>query len=487
MIDLKKLPGFKRQRPSAVLALAIDGTRLDGVVLRRTNGSVQLLQTVSATLSLDPLTADPELIGREIRNHLDQAEVRERNCIVCLPLKWAMTAHTEIPELPEADVPGFLQIEAERGFHSDAESLYFATSRYSLSGKQHAALVGVPRNHVVALEKVLRAAKLKPLSFSLGITSLQPPAAEKSNCLLALVVGESNVGLQITCGGGIAALRALEGAIEIEGGRRVLHADVVAREARITLGQLPAELRDKVRTVRIFGPRDFAQQLADEIELRLEQMSLKVEMVRNYAPGEFGVEIPPETAVSPAFSCGVQFLTSQATLVEFLPPKVPAWQQYAAKYGTGKARQAIGIGAAVLIILLGMFMYQEVQLVTWQSRWNQMAGEVGELKGVEAKIHQYRPWTDDTSNVRGLTILKQITQAFPEDGAVTAKSVEIRDLSTVICSGTARSMQSLFLTQGQLQKTPGIAGVKVTQIRGHSPALQFTMDIQCNEGGLRAN
>jgi hypothetical protein len=485
MIDLKKLPGFKRQRPSTVLALALDGTRLDGVVLRRTNGSVQLLQSFSATLSLDPLTADAELVGREIRNQLDLAEVRERNCIVCVPLKWAMTAHTEIPDLPEVDIPGFLQIEAERGFHSDADSLYFATSRHMLSGKQHAALIGVPRNHVVALEKVLRAAKLKPLSFSLGLTALQPPTAEKSNGLLTLVVGESNVGLQITFGGGIVALRALEGALEMEGGRRVLHADVVVREARITLGQLPAELRDKIRTVRIFGPRDFAQQLADELELRLEQMSLKVEVVRNYTSDEFGVEFPSDAAVSPAFSLAAQYLAGRETFIEFLPPKVPAWKEFAGKYGSGKARQAIGAAAVVLVILLGAFLYQEVQLVTWESRWKQISGEVGELNATKAKIDQYRPWADDS--IRGLTILKQITQAFPEDGAVTAKTVEIRDLSTVICSGTARSMQSLFMVQGKLQKDPGVAGVKVTQIRGHSPALQFTMDIQCNEGGFRAN
>jgi hypothetical protein len=269
MTDLKTFSLFKRQRPSAVLALALDGSQLDGVVLRCTNGSVQLLQSFSATLALDPLTADAELVGREIRNHLDAAGVRERNCLVCLPLKWAMTTHIEIPELPEADVPGFLQIEAERGFHSDMETLFFATSRYTLAAKQNATLVGVPRHNVVVVEKVLEAAKLKPLSFSLGITALQRPAADASHCVMALVIGETNVGLQITCGGGIAALRTLEGTIEAEGGRRTLHADVVAREARITLGQLPAELREKVRSVRIFGPHDFALQLADELELRL--------------------------------------------------------------------------------------------------------------------------------------------------------------------------------------------------------------------------
>ena len=148
---------------------------------------------------------------------------------------------------------GNLKIEAERGFHSDTDSLYFATLQYSVGSKKHAALIGIPRTNIDTLEKVLRAAKLHPLSFSISMTALQPPAAEKSNCVLALGVGESSVGMQITCGGGIAALRALESTLEMQGGRRVLHADVVAREARITLGQLPAELRDKVGPSAFLG------------------------------------------------------------------------------------------------------------------------------------------------------------------------------------------------------------------------------------------
>jgi len=485
MIDLNKIPGFKRQRPATVLALSFDGTQLDGVVLRRTNGSVQLLQSFSTTLSLDPLTADAELVGREIRNHLDTANVRERNCVVCVPLKWALTAHTEIPELPEADVAEFLQLEAERGFHADADTMYFATSQYSLAGKKHAALVGVPRNHVALIEKVLRAAKLKPLSFSIGMTVLQPPSAERSNCALALVVGESSVGLQITCGGGIAALRALEGTVEMEGGRRVLHADVVVRETRITFGQLPPELRDKVRTVRIFGPRDFAQQLADELDLKLESLNLKIEVVKTYAPGEFGAEIPADATVSPAFSFGAEYVTGRPTFIEFLPPKVPAWKQYADKYGTGRARKAIALAALVLLILIGMFGYQQIQLSRWQSQWDKMSADVTQLNAIKDKIDKFQPWAD--KNVTGLAILKQIATAFPQTGEVTVKSLEIRDLNTVVCSGVARSMPSLTQTQGQLRRTPGIAGVNLVQSRGHAPNLQFTLNIQYNAGASRAN
>jgi hypothetical protein len=484
MIDLNNIPGFKRQRPSTVLALSFDGSQLDGVVLRRTNGSVQLLQSFSTTLSLDPLTGDPELVGHEIRNHLDTANVRERNCVVCVPLKWALTAHTEIPELAEAEVAEFLQIEAERGFHADAQTMYFATSQYALAGKKHAALVGVPRAHVELLEKVLRIAKLKPLSFSIGMTALQPPVADKSNCVLALSVGESGVGLQITCGGGLAALRTLEGTVEMQGGRRVLHADVVVREARITFGQLPPELREKVRTVRIFGPRDFAQQLADELELKLEQLALKIEVVKTYAPGEFGVAIPSDAPVSPAFSFGVSYLAGKPTFIEFLPPKVPAWKQYADKYGTGRARKAMALAAVVVVILLAAFLYQQIQLVRWQRQWNQISAEVTQLNAIKAKIDKYQPWAN--KNAAGLTILKEITAAFPDTGEVTAKTLEIRNLNTVICTGTARSMLALEATRTKLQKMPGIVGVS-QQMRGRSPAWTFTMNIQVAEGGLSAN
>src|SRR5437588_9913391 len=102
MINGMNIDFLKGEQQSSLLGLALDGSRLDGVVLRRTNGSLQVQQSFSVTLSLDPLTAAPELVGREIRNHLEAAGVRERHCVVGLPLKWALTMHTKLPDLPEA-------------------------------------------------------------------------------------------------------------------------------------------------------------------------------------------------------------------------------------------------------------------------------------------------------------------------------------------------------------------------------------------------
>ena len=500
MNNVLKVNFAKRKKLTSLLGLTLDGSRLEGVVLKRTNGSLQQSQPFAVTLSLDPLTAAPELVGREIRNQLDAVGVRERFCVVGVPVKWALTAHTELPKMEADDAESLLQLEAERGFPSDPSTLRLSNSSCPLPGdKQLVTMAGIASGQLEALEQVLVAAKLKPVSFSFGLTALQPPerrsptrledvtvsqrAGSESgapNGVLALAVGESQVSLQITGGGGVAALRALEGAIENEGGRRVLQPDLVSREARITLGQLPAGLREKVKLVRIFGPRDLAQPLADEMELRFEPMGLKVEVVTAYAPNEFGVTLPPDALLSAAFSLAARWLTGQAPEFEFLPPKPTAWQQLNKKYSSGKLRSVGALAAGVVLLIGGFFAYQQYQLASLRSQWSKMSAEVRELENFQAQIRQYRPWFDDS--YRSLSILRQVTMAFPEDGVVTAKRVDIREGGVVNCSGTARDNAALLGMLTRLRGADGIADLKVDQIRGKAP-MQFTFDFHWKNGG----
>ncbi|MBC8094385.1 MAG: hypothetical protein H7Y43_01105, partial [Akkermansiaceae bacterium] len=466
MNKVTKINFLKPKTPWSLLGLALDGSRLEGVVLRRSNGSLLISQRFAATLSLDPLTADVELTGREILNHLQAAGVRERDCVVALPLKWALAAHTQIPKLPDADIPEFLQIEAERGFPTDLSTLQVATSRMaSGAGLQHATFVGIPRTHVERLQQVFRAAKLRPVSFSLGITALQP-ASSTDTGVLALLIGEHHVGLQITSGGGVVALRALEGVLENEGDGRALHGELIAREARITLGQLPADLRDSVKHIRIFGPRDSAQKLADEIRPRFEPAGMRVELVSNYAANEFGKTIPAETPVSGAFSLVARQLSGRNDPFEFLPPKISAWERATSKYAPGKLRKAGALAIAALLMVIGLFGYQQWQLAGLRSKWSGMSTKVKSLETVTGQISQYRPWFD--TSFRCLSILKQLTSAFPEDGSVTARSVEIRDMNTVTCSGQAANYAALIRTVHHLGTNSGVSDL-VPQTRGKSP------------------
>jgi len=288
----------------------------------------------------------------------------------------------------------------------------------------------------------------------------------------------------VTCGGGVVALRALEGAMEREGGRCHLHGDLVAREARITLGQLPEELRATVRQMRVFGPSELAQPLAEEIQRRLAVMNLQVTAVSAYDPKEFGTRLPSPAPVSAVFSLTADRLVGRQPAFNFLPPKVSPWQQLTSRYVTGRLRQAGAVAGAVLLIILGVFGVQQIQLWQLGARWANMQVKVGELETMQQKIRQYRPWFDES--LRSLSILRQLTTSFPEDGVVTAKTVEIKDANLVTCTGTARDQASLLRTLEKLRRADNVSDLKVDRIQGKSP-IQFTFDFRWVEGGTHAN
>jgi hypothetical protein len=225
---------LKKKRPNSVLGLTLDGGRLEGAVLRRTNGSAEVVNRFAVDLNLSPLSAEPELAAQEIRGHLDKAEVRERNCVVCLPLNWAMALQTRLPELPEADLAEFLQIEAERGFSVSPEAMSIVSTRYSLGpGESYATQVMIPNDPLLKLEAVLRRARLVPLAFSLGLPILEQGSSLSTEGMVSLEVGHVSVGLQVNTRHGLVALRTLDQVLEDVDGRQ--HFNVLLSTASCAL------------------------------------------------------------------------------------------------------------------------------------------------------------------------------------------------------------------------------------------------------------
>ena len=145
---------------------------------------------------------------------------------------------------------------------------------------------------------------------------------------------------------------------------------------------------------------------------------------------------------------------------------------------------SIATAYPALFLTAAAFLVQQWQLSRLESKWRTMAPKVKELEVMQQQIRTYRPWFDESFH--SLSILRELTEAFPEDGVVSAKSVEIRDLSAVTCSGTARDMQALLKVLDQLRHSKDIGNVKVDQIRGKAP-WQFTFNCQWTEGGRNEN
>lgn len=476
---------IKNKPPSALMGLTLDKSRIEGVVLRRLNGAVQVQRSFQASLSLDPLTNDPELVGREIRNHLNEAGVRVKPCAVSVPLNWALTLQVKVPAIPEADVQDFLNIEAEKGFPYAPEDLFISISRFRApNGDSFATIVAIPKNHLTLLERALRAAQLKPVSFSLGISALQDLGKSPSTGALSLVVGDSGVELQVSSGGGVAALRSLEGAIEANGFERNIDSDLIAREIKITLGQLPKELRETVRKLNVFGRPDLAQRLVSDLKSRLENMGLEIGLGTAQPVNGFPVPVASDKGLSPALGMVARYIVGKPGGFEFLPPKVSPWSQFSARFSSRKLVSWGAVAGASVFLLAGVFLWQHLKLSALESRWKAIQPKVAELEDLQQRIRKFRPWFDNAP--RSLIILRKLTEAFPLDGAVTAKTVEIKDLSNVSCSGQARDRESLLKVLERLRGSKEVADLKLGQMRGNSPLL-FSFDLKWREGAAHEN
>jgi hypothetical protein len=471
----------KRKRVGALLGLSIDAGRISGAVVRVSGSGLEVQNQFSAPLTLDPLTHEPELVGREIQNQLQAAGIRERHCSVCLPLSWALTLQTKASEVPEEDVASFLEIEAERGFPYALDALMISRSRFRApAGELYVTQVAVPREHVTRLEAALKAARLTPLTFSLGVCALQRAESEASNGVIAIVLDDDGAGLQITSGGGVTSLRVLEGAFEAEGAEKRLDSDHIARDIRITLGQLPPGVGDTLRQVRVFGRPDLARQLSDELRTRLQSTGVRVEWVEGYAAKDFRLPLPSGTRASSAVSLAANSLNGLDALLEFLPPKISAWKQFSDRYASAKLAYAGVAAGAVVVLVAGAFGYQQYQLTTLGSQYAKMEPNVKALDDLQDQIRKYRPWYSPP--VISLNILRDLTKAFPEDGSVTAKTVEIRQHSTIICMGTAQDNAALLKAIGELRKCKDVADVNIDTMQGKQP-MQFTFSFHWGEGG----
>jgi len=466
----------KRQPVSSLVALHLDGTRLEVVAARRTNGSLDVKTSFITDLSLDPLKDDPQLVGREIRKQLQAHNIRERHCVVGLPLSWALTLSLELPELSETDLESFLHIEAERGFPYSPDNLMLAHSRYhTASGQLYATLVAIPKDHVSRLETALKAAQLRPASFSLGIVALSQTGSDADRNTLTLLPGEQSVGCQVSSETGVALLRSIEGAYQLEGGGKQLQTEHVTRELRITLGQLPPNLRESLRSVLLFGQGNVAEELAEVLQPVVRSLGMTFTHTQDCPSSLFGLRIHSRIPISPALCLAAQHLARQPAQLEFLPPKVTAWQQFTHRYSSRKLAwtgAALGIVAGSVLLA---WLFQQWQLSRWQSKWNQINARVAEVESLQQNIKTFRPWYDES--FRSLGMLRRLTEAFPVEATVSAKTIEIRQPATVTCSGIAHDRQALLQTLDKLRETKEVAAVQIEQVRGESP-LQFTFNFQ---------
>jgi len=472
-----------KKQPNSILGLTLEGRRLDSAVLKRGRSGLRLQGNAGKELSLDPLVDDPVLVGREIREQLDDAGFGEKHCTVGLPVDWALTTLVTLPDMPEEHMDGFIRLQAEKSFPFSLSDLSLSVSRFENdSGEKLALVTAVPRRHIDLLEKTLNHAGLKPVSFTLGVVAQQETLAGPDEPVMLLFVNPDTVALLVTGRGGPVCVRSLKDAYAGDELVKRLNGRAVARELRITLGQLPAGVRGRLKRIRILGAPGLAAALENEISPRAQALGLTVETVPPFQPNGEALSLPLSGSVSPAVAVAARYLEKQAQTLEFLPPKISQWQKLAEKMATRKTGIAGAVAGAVLVFTLVAFLWQYRTLNNLQSEWDGMEKKVRELEIIQGKIRKFRSWYDASQPT--LRALKAISTAFPPNDSIRATTFSFREGHKVSISGEARSNAALLDLSEKLSAVEGIQNFKVVNLQGQGP-VQFSIEFHWQIGGVR--
>jgi Tfp pilus assembly protein PilN len=450
----------KRLMTRSALAVTIESGRVVAKVVR---GEGEQTQTAALTIPVggEEILKDPDKAGQQFATALSGAGIRERECVVCVPAGWALTASTDLPEVGAEDLRGYLELRAEREFSISATDLRLGYCAYSLpSGQRRATLAALSSKKIEAVERMLAVANRRATSISLALdkclTSPKP--------MLHFLTNGNHTDLVVTAGGGIAGLRSLAG--PLAPGDTTFDPVSFCRDVRITLGRLPDGVRQQIRDAEFSGPS--AESLC--VQTRFDLLRMGIQSPESSA----AAEAARGTSGAAAEAARLK-LSGQPIAFEFVVPETKRWQVLLERFDSRRRRMLVlGAVALVLLPLVAMFIRAQIESHL-DAEWAAMESKANELDALQKRIHLFQPWYEPVP--QELQLMNSLATAFPEQGDVWAKSIQVAEGDKVTCTGFARSQPALLAFLARLRARPDVSGIQVQQIRGQNP-IQFSITYQ---------
>lgn len=466
---LNKFAGRKSQKHASLLGITFEGGAMMAIELRRREERCETGAILRETLSQDVLSGNPELLGAEIRKILEDADVREKRCVLSLPLSWVYIIHQDIPEaLPEPDIENYITLQMEKKLPFSPEDVVVSSIHFEAApAGRRAVITAVPVQHVRTLEKIMKAARLHMAGMTLGVAALAD--GDAGGFGVTFFAHQDGMDMVIGRGGKVYYVRSFPGAVSLEKEEPFVDAEMIIREMRITLGRLPEEIRSGMKSYRILGETRLVDIIKKELNPLLSRMGLQFENKKQIIHGtDISGMASPQTCAA-----AMNALLGRPNHFEFLPPAVGRLEKMLGRFSSRRLFWLAAAGAALFLLAAFVFGIQAFILGRYERKWSAMEPDVRRVTMLQDKIRKYRPWHDDV--IQSLSILREITKAFPEEGSIWVKSVEIRGMASLQMSGEAKSEKAWLAMLAKLRGNKAIGNLKVSQVKKGDGMLQFTI------------
>jgi len=462
-------------QPRRLLSVGLKESCARVVLVPRNGNGTESYKAFSVKFPI-PWTEDPEAAGHRLAERLQQERWKAKKALVLLDPAWVFLGSASLPPIEKEEIPAYADLQAEKIFPLPRNDLAVAF-RVTEIGKetQRLVLAAVPQRRVQAVQRLLQAAGLELVSLTTdwGVNIQDGHTKElhfrirraAKRLELLVVAGKTPLAYQS------AVLSGSEGA----SGQEVQGAEIV-RQVRMLVGRLDPEVREKIRTVTFEGPPEQWNGVIDSSRQHLERFGLEVAVEDSSKATEKAFEDRLDPIL---VRYAKEWLENQSVPFEFLPPRISTWERLLQRSAKGPGRLAAEIGAGVVALFVVAMIAHIQYYKHLEKRWQAMKPAVSQLQEIQSKIQKFRSWFAEEPVT--LSVANHIAEAFPVEGRIWARILQIKSDGTVRISGRARDNQSLLQLLEKFRKDPQILEVKLQQSRGKDP-IEFVIQLTVKHG-----
>ena len=431
-------------KKSSLLCLIIRGSHIQAQLGTRSESGIQIRsKRLSPALRIG--VNESELVGKELKDLLQQAGMARRQAVVVLPSHRFVTLQLSLQNIPEENRDDYVRLQAERAFGDSSSHCYGDLRFSSLDNHPMALVAALPADRVEAMTAALRAAGITPLSF-VPMGALLAP--ENSH---ALVVSRSGNELEI----GVflehnpIVFRTLKGDMS---------STELLREIRLTAGHAGVPFKHVA--------------VGDAVPCREEVTALLQK--HGFTIAEEKIQDDDTRPLTRMLQRGVPIGVQAVNR--------PGWSSFLARRGKRPSRTLTILGAAVIAVILlvtSRVGYHHYLKLKSQS----LSRRSVEVDAISKKVRYFSPWV--RSRPAALRILKEVATACPETGTVWVTRFETRANGKVFINAKARSESAWLKVQQNLLQSPLVMNLKTLQTRTNEKkgTTQFSVAFDWNLSG----
>jgi len=446
-----------------ILGLAIDECGVVATELSVRAGRTEMRGAAEFPWEKEFTADNARELGQSLRRFLREKGFTAKRAAVGLAAKWVLAKEVEAPPATSEALAGILGIQAERVFSMNPGDLVFDyCGKTSPSQKSQVLLLAARRQVVDQIRELAAAAGLQIESitvsaFACGSSSTENRMGSRYGLYARPTYCEFWGQLD-------GSPRFIKHIPMVLNGDASGSADLLSGTIRRLLLLSSQQDQSSSRQVTAYDACGLAPEVFDRLNERLApHVQVRNGRLGMLPDGAAGSGDPKESRAVAAAAVARTAVAAQRPTIDFLNPRIgrkkKADPRRAAVWGAAVA----GVCLIALAVWLFGWRADASDIATYKEQLAALEEDLAAAQAVVDRLSYADSW--GSTDPRFLSCLRELTQAFPEEGDVWVTSLAVTEAGAGLIVGRATNDQSVYEVCDKIKSNPAFADAQLIHTR----------------------